>query len=151
MAPEPNGFGAIFCISAGMLNAIWLAPALALGLLGGGQQLVMAPSHVVPAARISLNLGKDANGNTTVDLKAQHLAQPASLQPSEAIYMVWVEPAGQPAQRKGMLLPNKDLNAELKFITPEQHFELFITAEHSDEPSSPSGVEVVRGSIARGQ
>ncbi|MGH9415298.1 MAG: hypothetical protein ACRD01_01595 [Terriglobales bacterium] len=115
------------------------------------QKLVLAPSSVVPAANIQLQLGRDDNGNTTVDLKAKHLAQPSSLSPARTVYVVWVQPSDGPPQRKGLLKPDNGLNAEVQFITPEQHFELIISAENNDAPATPSGTVVARSTVARGQ
>ncbi|HXR96464.1 MAG TPA: hypothetical protein VN709_01345 [Terriglobales bacterium] len=128
-----------------------LATIIAMPLGCGAQHLVMAPSNVIPAAQIKLDLGKDANGNTTVDLKAQHLAQPANLNPPKSVYVVWVQSDDQTPERKGQLTVNKDLNGELKFVTPDQHFQLFITAEDNANTVSPAGTEVIRGSVARGR
>jgi|GEM_PF-572898 len=116
---------------------------------GRAQHLVMPSSAVVPAAHIELDLGTDANQNTTVDLKATHLAQPSSLSPAAQIYMVWVQPVGGAPERKGMLKPDASLNAEVQFITPVTHFELFITAESGTGAGSPTGTELVRASVAR--
>jgi len=132
----------------------------AIGLIAGvmaftaaapAQDLVMAPSHVLPAASIHLNLGTDHNGNTTVDLKAQHMAQPSSLNPPQDVYVVWVQRPNQRPQRKGQLKIDNDLNGELKFITSERRFEVFITAESDPNVAEPSGTEVARSAVARKQ
>ncbi len=120
-------------------------------LTAAAQHLVMAPSTVIPSAEIKLDLGKDQNGNTTVDLKAKHLAQPANLTPPKSVYVVWVQSDDQTPERKGQLVVNKDLSGELKFVTPDQHFQLFITAEDNANAASPQGTEVIRGSVARGR
>ncbi|HWG38895.1 MAG TPA: hypothetical protein VN690_14375 [Terriglobales bacterium] len=131
------------------LLALAFAAAATLAPAARAQHLVMPSSAVVPAAHIELELGTDGNGNTTVDLKATHLAQPASLSPAAQVYMVWVQPAGGTPERKGLLKPGTDLNAEVEFITPATHFELFLTAESGPEAASPSGTELVRASVAR--
>lgn len=131
--------------------AALVATFVAVPLTAAAQHLVMAPSTVIPSAEIKLDLGKDKNGNTTVDLKAQHLAQPANLTPPKSVYVVWVQSDDQAPERKGQLVVNKDLSGELKFITPDQHFQLFITAEDNANAASPQGTEVIRGSVARGR
>jgi hypothetical protein len=131
--------------------AALVATFVAAPLTAAAQHLIMAPSTVIPSAEIKLDLGKDKNGNTTVDLKAQHLAQPANLTPPKSVYVVWVQSGDQPPERKGQLVVNKDLSGELKFITPDQHFQLFITAEDNANAASPQGTEVIRGSVARGR
>lgn len=112
------------------------------------QNLVMAPSKLLPAAVIHLNLGTDNNGNTTVDLKAQHLAQPGSLNPPKSVYVVWVQRDDQRPQRKGQLTVDNNLNGELKFVTPERSFQVIITAEDTENPTA-LGTEVARSAVAR--
>jgi len=132
----------------------------AIGLIAGvmaftaaapAQDLVMAPSPVLPAVSIHLNLGTDHNGNTTVDLKAQHMAQPSSLSPPATVYVVWVQRDNQRPQPKGQLKIDDNLNGELKFVTPETRFQVFITAEDHANVLLPSGTEVVRSAVARKQ
>ncbi|MGH9394226.1 MAG: hypothetical protein ACRD1E_08660, partial [Terriglobales bacterium] len=137
------------------MGKTWLAAAVvavAMAAMAAGaraQHLVMPASTVVPAAHIELELGRDGNGNTTVDLKADHLAQPSGMTPSAQTYMVWVQAAAGTPERKGMLQPDNDLNAELNFVTPAQHFELFITAEPGPQAAAPTGAELVRAAVAR--
>lgn len=131
----------------------WMAAAMLVGLGtagAGAQNLVMPPSKKLPAARIQVQLGHDQNGNTTVDLKAQHLAQPQNLNPADSVYVVWVRQNGQPAEREGQLVVDSDLNGELKFTTPARHFTILITVENSETPAVP-GETVVSGAVARAQ
>ncbi|HUX68657.1 MAG TPA: hypothetical protein VMV31_14315 [Terriglobales bacterium] len=127
---------------------------VAAGLLAAGaqaQKLTMPTSKIAPAATIQLNLDKDSNGNTTVELDAKNLAQPKSLQPAMSIYLVWVQAPGQAPQAKGMLAVNQDLDGELKFITPLSTFVLFITAERDGQVEVPSSTEITRAAVARAQ
>lgn len=139
------------------IGPAWLrvfGPLIAAGLLAAGahaQKLTMPSSKVAPAAQIQLNLDKDSNGNTTVELTAKNLAQPKSLQPPMSVYVVWVQAQGQTPQPKGMLSVNQDLDGELKFITPLTTFVLFITAESDGQVEVPSSTEITRASVARAQ
>jgi hypothetical protein len=126
-----------------------LATLALMATAASAQNLVMAPSKVLPAAVIHVALGTDNNGNTTVDLKAEHLAKPSSLNPPASVYVVWVQRDEQRPQLKGQLQVDDDLNAELKFVTPETRFQIIITAQQDASTPTPSGTEVARSSVAR--
>lgn len=134
---------AVWAVLMGMA-AVAVAPARA-------QSLVMAPSRLLPAAIIRLNLGTDHNGNTTVDLKVQHMALPGNLNPPKDVYVVWVQRPNQRPQRKGQLKIDSSLNGELKFVTPEKRFDVIITAEDNANTPTPSGTVVARSAVARSQ
>jgi len=135
-----------------MRTAFGLLVAAALLATGAqAQKLVMPTSKVAPAAKIQLNLDKDSNGNTIVDLDAKNLAQPNSLQPPKSVYVVWIQASGQRPVSKGMLTVNEDLEGELKFTTPLRTFVLIITAEDNGQVESPTGTEITRAAIARAQ
>jgi hypothetical protein len=51
----------------------------------------LTAASIVPAAKGFVEVGKDRNGNTEVKLKVEHLANPTSLSPSQANYIVWLQ------------------------------------------------------------
>lgn len=130
------------CLGSAMLAAP--APA---------QTLVMPQSQLEPAAKLTATLGKDDNNNTTVDLKAQYLAQPESLDPARRFYVVWVQASRvrgrQRPERKGLLHVGENRQGEVRFITPAQSFDIIITAEDDPTPEAPSNTLLVRGAVAR--
>jgi len=104
---------------------------------------------VAPAAEGKITTGTDQNGNTSVDVKVEHLAQPQSLKPSKQTYLVWIQPSGQSAQLLGALRVGDDLKGEVKGSTPFKDFDVIITAEDQLKADTPSSTVVLRGNVAR--
>jgi hypothetical protein len=104
---------------------------------------------VAPAAQGTVSTGTDKNGNTSVDIKVEHLAHPESLKPAKQNYLVWIQPSGQSAQLLGALRVGDDLKGELKGSTPAKSFQVLITAEDQTNAETPSSTVVLQGNVAR--
>src|SRR5579871_6586461 len=102
------------------------------------------PSPMVPAATGDLNVGKDSNGNATLDLKVEHLAKPGELAPSRQVYVVWIEAPGSDPKNAGELRVGGDLKGQLKTVTSARSFDLVVTAEDSTAAQEPHGEVVLR-------
>lgn len=107
----------------------------------------LRPGTAVPSAVGDVEYKHDRNGNTSMQLKVEHLAPPANLQPVRQVYVVWVQAAGQPPENKGVLKVNKNQEGDVKMVSPHQAFDIFVTAEDAPSVSAPSGPEVLRGTI----
>jgi hypothetical protein len=105
------------------------------------------PAAIVPAAAGQVDVDRDHNGNTRIDLKVEHLAVPASLTPSKTTYVVWAQSADSPAENLGELKVNNDLKGELKTTTAKQNFELLVTAEDNPRATAPQGPVVLQTTI----
>jgi hypothetical protein len=118
-------------------------------LIYAGKRFPLTASSIVPAAKGSVEIGRDRNGNTELRLKVEHLANPTSLTPSQANYVVWVqEKTGVPTNR-GELKVNGKLEGAFQAVTPDKNFDFFITGENDGTVKSPSGPEVMRSTISR--
>ncbi len=119
-----------------------LALAAVLSGCTGAQKL--SASSTIPAAEGHLDCGKAANDNTSVDLKVKHLANPERLTPPASTYVVWIrtDKTAIP-QNIGALTVDNDLTGRLKTVTPQRHFELFLTAEASGQVETPTGEELM--------
>ena len=104
---------------------------------------------VAPAAQGKVITSTDRNGNTSVEVQVEHLANPQSLKPAKQTYLVWIQPSGQSAQLLGALRVNEGLKGSIKGSTPFTNFEVFITAEDEMQPSTPSSTVLLKGSVAR--
>ena len=105
----------------------------------------MVADRAVPAASGSVKASTDKdNGNTVFEVKVDHLARPASLAIPASTYLVWVSPRNGPPEKQGALRVNEDLKGEFKSVTVSKDFDLFITAEQSDNALTPSDVVVLR-------
>lgn len=132
------------------VSYVLLLVALILALAACATRTVrLTPSAIVPAADATAKVGTDDNGNTSVELKVEHLAKPENLTPPATAYVVWFEPSGQAAQNQGVLRVDQDLKAEFRGITPYRTFSVLITAEGDPRAMSPSGAVIVRQEISR--
>lgn len=113
----------------------------------GQRKIVLRPAPIVPGASAVAEIGRDKNGNTTVHLQVRHLAPPENLTPAAAVYVVWVQPATVPAENKGVVKVRGDLTGDTRFLTAACDFEIFLTAEVTPNPASPSGRQVLSGRL----
>jgi hypothetical protein len=118
-------------------------------LVYAAKKYPLTAASIVPAAKGSVELGKDRNGNTEVKLKVEHLANPTSLTPSQANYIVWLQDKGSGPENQGELKVNGKLEGTFQTVTPRKNFELFVTGENDGTVKSPSGPEVLRTSVSR--
>lgn len=114
-----------------------------------GKTYHMTAASTVPAASGTVHAQRSKNnGNTKLDIKVYNLAKPATLTPSENVYIVWVRPNGGAAVKEGAIGVNKNLNGELKVVTTSKDFDIFITAEQSEGVTVPSDVEVLHTHVS---
>ena len=101
----------------------------------------------VPAARGEVDVGRDKNGNTKVELKVEHMAAPENLTPPKAAYVVWFQERGAEPLNQGVLKPGGNLKAIFRSVTPLKTFDVLVTAESDPNTKSPEGSEVMRTSV----
>jgi hypothetical protein len=132
-----------------MVSRIRIVLALAVLSAGVGfaKKYVLTPASIVPAAAGELNVGTDKNGNTELKIKLRHLAKPEGLTPPKSAYVIWIQQAGGTPERIGILKVNSKLEGSFESTTPYKAFDLSITAEDDPNLKSPSGPEVLRGSV----
>ncbi|HEX5411838.1 MAG TPA: hypothetical protein VFZ27_08235 [Terriglobia bacterium] len=108
----------------------------------------MTNSHAVPAATGVIHVSKDSNGNTKLQIQVKHLAQPSSLTPTKAAYVVWIEASGHPAKNQGVLKVGTDRSGTFETVTPYENFVVFVTAENSPQPVAPEGEKVLTANVS---
>jgi hypothetical protein len=125
-----------------------LVPLIGVAVLVGcaGPQKLTG-SAVSPAAAGTVKAKLDDNGNTSVEVRVEHLAPPERVSPGATAYVVWIIAEGAPAVNVGELKVNTDLEGSLNTVTPQHAFTLKITAESSATASSPAGPVVLSGSV----
>jgi hypothetical protein len=111
----------------------------------------LAAASIVPAAKGSVEIGHDRNGNTEIKLTVEHLANPTSLSPSQANYVVWLQDKTSGPENRGELRVNGKLEGIFQTVTPRnrKNFDLFVTGENDGTAKSPSGPEVLRTTVSR--
>jgi hypothetical protein len=120
---------------------------LLLTAVGSAKKYPLTADKSVPGARGQVDVGRDKNGNTKVELEVEHLAQPESLTPPKAVYVVWFQERGGEALNQGSLKPNKNLKGTFKSVTQLKTFDVLVTAEPDSAVKTPSEVEVMRATI----
>jgi hypothetical protein len=129
------------CVISALAMLIVAAP------LASAKKYTMVATQSVPAARGEVDVDKDHNGNTKINIEVEHLAKPGELTPAAASYVVWVQQRGGQPINEGQLTVDKDLKGEFTTVTPYSTFDLFITAESGPVVQSPSGTEVLRVNV----
>lgn len=130
-------------------SAIVTLAVLSAALAFAAKKFPLTASSIVPAAKGSVDIGKDRNGNTEVRLRVEHLANPASLSPSQANYVVWLQDKDSGPENQGELKVNGKLEGTFQTVTPRKNFEIFVTGENDSTVKAPSGPEVLRTSVSR--
>ncbi|HLK33390.1 MAG TPA: hypothetical protein VKT29_09885 [Terriglobales bacterium] len=126
--------------------SLLLASLLVLALAVWGQALrPMTVSPSLPAATATMGISHDTSGTTYISIEAKHLAPAEALQPPKRVYVVWVEPAGQPPQNHGVLQLNDKQVAKYTTTTHATDFTVFVTAENDPEVNQPTGDHLLTG------
>jgi hypothetical protein len=123
--------------------------AASLTVASASHKYKLNPSTIVPAATGEIDVDKDRNGNTALDLKVKHLAKPENLTPPQTAYVVWIQSQGGNPENQGQLKVNDNLEGEFKAVTPYKSFQIFITGETNPNATTPSGPEVLRQQITQ--
>jgi hypothetical protein len=124
------------------LCTIVLAP----GLLRA-KDVPLNNDSTVPGATGKVAVGKDKNGNVKFTVEVRHLAQPASLTPAKEVYVVWVQARDGQPENVGKLEVNKNLEGKLEAPTSHQQFDVFITGEDAQNVQTPSGPQLLHGTV----
>lgn len=116
-------------------------------LAGCVKRVPLTAATTVPAAQATADLTHDHNGNTVVELKVKHLAEPQNLSPPAQVYVVWFQPPGQAPIKEGQLEVNHNLKAKFRAPTTFKTFTILVTAENSANVAQPTGQEVLRSQV----
>lgn len=101
-------------------------------------------STVVPAAEIKAIKKQDQNGNYSIELTAQNLAEASRLDPPMNNYSAWIVTDNGSIKNIGQLSNKNAKTAILKALTPFIVKEIFITAEMQGNLAYPQGTEISR-------
>ncbi len=129
------------------LPAICIAMLLALTGLAHARDIRLTADPSVPAAVGKAELNHDRNGNLQLKIEVKHLAKPTALTPSKQVYVVWIQGRGKEPEKQGQLKVNDNLEGSFEGSTPYPMFDIFITAEDSPAATTPSGPQLLKGSM----
>ena len=118
----------------------------------GGATSAMVPDReaVFAKGEVSVNSVSD-DGNGSYVVKVDHLGDPAKLNSSATVYVVWVMPKGKEdanIQNMGAIKVDSDYSGEHAFNTTFKAFEVTITPEPSADVTKPSGRDVLKTNVA---
>ena len=106
----------------------------------------MRTTEKAPAAQGKVVVTPQKNGSTDLKVEVAHLAQPDQVYDGTSNYVVWLKPAGGPAQNVGVL-HLKGLDGKLETSTAFKTFDVFVTAEQGPSVTHPSGNRVFNTSV----
>src|SRR5579862_8912147 len=107
----------------------------------------MTTASIVPGARAEVAIGTDKNGNTSLKMTVEHLADLENLTPRANAYVIWLQERSATAENLGQLKVDKNLKGTFESVTPSKKFDMFVTAEQDVKAKGPSGPEVLRAAI----
>jgi hypothetical protein len=119
--------------------ALFAVAVLAIGVTAWAKTYTMQATSITPGATGSVDVKADkTGGNTTVEIKVEHLARPTLLTPPANEYVVWIDPDDGAPQNQGVLQVGDNLKGDLKMTTTSSKFKLLVTAENEQHPKTPS-------------
>jgi len=127
-----------------------LVVAVLLGMqLGCSSTQEMRSGYGVPASEGTVDATDGDNGNTNLEVRVKHLAQPWLLASDATVYVVWVQPPDASRQNVGALTLNDNLEGVLKTVTPHHQFMLSVTPEASGQVDQPRHQPVFTAKVDR--
>jgi hypothetical protein len=120
---------------------------LALAPSGYAKTYPMTASDTMPGATAQLQVAKEKDGNSQLEVKANGMAKPGRLTPAAKTYVVWVQQEGAPAKSQGELKVGNNHKGDLKTATTFHTFNVFITAETNAQTQLPSEQVVLRATV----
>ena len=127
-----------------------MAALLVLVSVAMADEFKLRNSELNPAAIATAHVNSDRNGNLDIDIEVHHIAPPDRLNPPHSNYVVWIQAPNKQAEMLGLMRVNADdMGVSLRTKTPYHSFDIFVTAEDNNHQESPTGPEVLRGSVQK--
>ena len=116
--------------------------ALALSFCACATKNPFLNSSVVPGADGSVNVSKDKNKNTVINIQIKNLAEPDRLQPPRKQYIVWMVTDTDLTKNIGRIkssrtMFNKRMEGSFETISSFTPVKIFITAEDDADAQYP--------------
>jgi hypothetical protein len=120
---------------------------LALAPAGYAKTYPMTASDIATGATAQLQVAKEKDGNSQLEVKANGLAKPGRLTPAAKTYVVWVQQEGSQPKSQGELKVGNNHKGDLKTATTLHTFNVFVTAETDAQTKFPSEQVVLRATV----
>jgi len=121
-------------------------------MMGGGnngQTYTLNASPKVPAATGKVSVSTEKNGNHTVDINVERLAEPQKVFEGASTYVVWLIAPGSAPTNIGVLPLDSDLKGSLETKTPFKTFRVEVTAETTASATQPTDTNRVMTASVR--
>jgi len=102
------------------------------------QSWTMNTGPRLPTAEGKARVRVDGTGDHVVELTFQHLPPPERAFVGATMYMVWIVPRNAPPQPMGSLDVGENLDAKVTIRTPNENFDVLVTAEVTADSTTPS-------------
>jgi hypothetical protein len=123
------------------------AAVLALAPASYAKNYPMTASNILPGATAQLQVSKEKDGNSQLQVKATGMAKPGRLNPAATTYIVWVQQEGAQAISQGELKVGHNHKGDIKMATTFRTFNVFVTAETDSNTTLPSEQVVLRATV----
>ena len=123
------------------------AAVLVVSTVGYAKNYPMTASNEMPGATAQLQVAKEKDGNSQLEVKANGMAKAGRLTPAAKTYVVWVQQEGAQAKSQGELKVGNNHKGELKTATSFHTFNVFVTAETDSQTKFPSEQVVLRATV----
>jgi hypothetical protein len=107
----------------------------------------MTASDILPGATAQLQVDKEKDGNSQLEVKATGMAKPGRLNPAATTYLVWVQQEGSQPTSQGELKVGNNHKGDIKMATTFRTFNVFVTAETDSHTTLPSEQVVLRATV----
>ena len=121
---------------------------LGLSFVSCTKQIAFQNSAVVPAARGTIHVKRDANKNYVIGVNILDLAEVNRLTPPQKTYVVWMLTEQNETKNIGQInsetkMFSKKLKANFETVSSEKPIQIFITAEDDGSTQYPGEVLVL--------
>lgn len=132
-------------------NKLIVGCALGMALLTGcATKEDLQASNITPGARGTVKVDSDANNNSEVTVKVEHLAPADKVYPGATNYVVWIQPSGADTfQNVGALTVDKDLEGKHTTTVPYKEFRVLVTPEMGNMAQAPTGPTIFDQRVVR--
>ncbi len=112
---------------------------------GGSNEYVVSGTGSAAGADAEIEVEENDMGSKTVTIAVKHLPPPERVTEGATAYVVWFTAEDQPPQKVGRLQFDEDeRSGKGGGTTPFEEFTILITAEETDQVTSPSKNVVIR-------
>ncbi len=117
------------------------------GAASATQPMQASEANITGEGTVQATLGD--NGNTTLQVRVKHLAQPSRVAEDASTYVVWIQPHNADIQNVGALRIDDDLIGKLDTKTPHRAFLLTVTPEPNGLMAHPTHKAVFSSDVNR--